>query len=59
MFAISSSENIDYYSSVYKNLESICMQTREFRPEIILHQHLKNNDKIKTIEIEYSWDVIE
>ncbi len=59
MFAISSSRNIDYYSEVYQNLESICEQTGEFRPEVILHQHLQNNDKIKIIEVEYSWDVIE
>ena len=59
MFAISSSENIDYYSEVYQNLDSLCAQTGMFRPEIILHQHLKNNNKIKTIEVELSWDVIE
>jgi len=59
MFAISSSKNIDYYSQVYQNLESLCEQSGEFRPEIILHQHLQNNDKIKIIEVEYSWDVIE
>ena len=58
MFAISSSENIDYYSQVYSHLDSLCRQVGEFRPEIILHKHLQNNDKIKTIEIEYSWDVM-
>ena len=59
MFAISSSENIDYYCEVYQRLYSLCEQTKEFRPEIILHKHLKNNDKIKIVEVEYSWDVIE
>jgi hypothetical protein len=59
MFAISSSENIDYYSSVYRDLDKICEQIKEFRPEPILYRHLENNDKIQYCEIEYSWDIIE
>jgi len=58
MFAISSSKNIDYYSEVYSNLDTLCMQSGVFRPEVILHQHLQNNDKINIVEVEYSWDVI-
>ena len=59
IFAISNSKNIDYYSSVFDNIDSIVEKSEIFRPEPILDFHLKQNSDISVIELDSDWFIIQ
>jgi|10_taG_2_1085330.scaffolds.fasta_scaffold107729_2 hypothetical protein len=58
IFAISNSKNIDYYSSVFDNIDTIVEESKIFRPEPILNFHLNKNKSISVSELENDWFLI-
>ena len=47
MFAVSSSENMDYYSSLFTHVDEVVKAGGVFRPEPMLYFYLKNNKKYR------------
>jgi hypothetical protein len=58
VFAISSSKNIDYYSSIFDNMDLIVKESKVFRPEPILDFHLRKNKDVAVEEIKNEWFLI-
>jgi hypothetical protein len=57
VFGISSSKNIDYYSSLWSNIHNVVKKYDIFRPEPMLLNHLSENKDIKIVEIKNSWKI--
>ena len=55
MFAISSSENMDYYCNLFNKIDEILRTTKVFRPEPMLYHHLNENPRINVSEIKNNW----
>jgi len=51
-WAFSSSENMDYYSSLFSTFGETLKKCRVIRPETLLYYHLKYNNQIKYAEID-------
>ena len=59
IFAISSSENIDYYSSLFECFDNLVETFQIFRPEPLLYCHLSVNKRIKIKDLTHSWSIIQ
>jgi hypothetical protein len=57
VFGISSSKNINYYSSLFSNIDDVVEKYDTFRPEPMLFNHLSENKNIKIVEIKNSWKI--
>lgn len=57
VFAVSSSENMDYYSSLFDNIDFIVKKYDMFRPEPMLYNYLSENKDIKTLELINKWKI--
>ena len=55
MFAISSSENMDYYCHLFNKIDDILNTTKVFRPEPMLYHHLSENPQLDVAEIKNNW----
>ena len=59
VFAISTSENMNYYNGVFPLMSRLVQQTQIFRPEVLLEQHLKNVEDITVDDVTIgSWRVL-
>lgn len=59
IFAISSSENIDYYSDVYRNIEKILDKCGQFKPEKMLESWLNEKTGLDIENTLGKWNIIE
>ena len=58
MFAVSSSENMDYYSSLFTHVDEVVKAGGVFRPEPMLYFYLKNNKNIDVVELTHPWQIL-
>jgi len=58
MFAISSSENMDYYSGLFSCMDNIVEASGVFRPEPMLYFYLNQNKNIDVVELHHPWRIL-
>ena len=58
VFSFSSTKNIDFYSSLFLNLNGLVYQNEIFRPEPLLYHHLNSKQNIEIRELEYDWTIL-
>ena len=58
VFAMSSSENMNYYAALYSNIDNLVKINKIFRPEPLLYFHLLNKNKLKINEMLENWHII-
>ena len=58
VFALSSSKNMDYYSSLFARMDDLVHQNQIFRPEILLYHHLEQPKNLQVEVLPNNWEII-